>query len=74
MSVAKSRRQSSSTETTNTSPEFQHLIEQQRVKPVHDLDEISALWPPDHDPDALLEFLRQERTARRATKPRRKTA
>jgi hypothetical protein len=30
-----------------------------------DLDDISALWPAEHDPDKLLVFLEEERAARR---------
>jgi hypothetical protein len=39
----------------------------QGVKPVTDLDEISALWPADDDPDLLLEHVIHERRARRGT-------
>jgi hypothetical protein len=40
------------------------LAEQQKVSPVKDLDEISALWPVD-DPDKLLDHILSERSARR---------
>ena len=42
------------------------LAEQQGVEAVSDLDEISALWPVDDDPDELLRHVLHEREARRA--------
>jgi hypothetical protein len=42
------------------------LAEQQGVGAVEDLDEISALWPVDDDPDDLLCHVLHERAARRA--------
>jgi hypothetical protein len=44
---------------------LQELAEQQGVDPVHDLQELTELWPVDDDPDALLDFILQERRARR---------
>jgi len=44
---------------------LEELAEQQGVLPVDDLDEISALWPMDDDPDELLGYLSSERSARR---------
>jgi len=41
------------------------LAEQQGVSPVSNLDEISALWPVDDDPDDLLRHILHERGARR---------
>lgn len=41
------------------------LAAQQGVSPVSDLDEISALWPADDDPDELLGHIQHEREARR---------
>jgi hypothetical protein len=41
------------------------LAEEQGTKAVSDLDAIAALWPTDDDPDALLEFILQERGERR---------
>jgi len=35
----------------------EELIEIQGVSPVSNLDEISALWPADDDPDELLKFI-----------------
>ena len=40
------------------------LAERQGVSVVSDLDEISALWPVDDDPDELLEYVLHERQAR----------
>jgi hypothetical protein len=50
------------------------LIRRQGAKPVTDFDALSAKWPAEHDPDAFAKFVREERAARRAAKPRRKTA
>ena len=44
---------------------FEKLVKQQGVTPVHDLDEISALWPTDDDPDALLEYIFSTRAKKR---------
>jgi hypothetical protein len=41
------------------------LIKQQQVSPIENLDEVSQLWPADDDPDLLLEYLLNERIARR---------
>jgi|GEM_PF-880037 len=43
---------------------LQELIDQQGVAPATDLDEISALWPVDDDPDELLHHVLHERGAR----------
>jgi hypothetical protein len=50
------------------------LIRQQGVKPVTDLAALGALWPDNDDPAALERFIRDERAARRSSRPRRKTA
>jgi hypothetical protein len=42
------------------------LAQQQGVSPVNDLDEISALWPADDDPDELLNHIITQRNERRA--------
>jgi hypothetical protein len=42
-----------------------NLIEQQNVSPINRLDEISKLWPANDDPDLLLEYVLNERIARR---------
>ena len=44
---------------------LQQLIDQQGVKPISDLNELSALWPADDDPDELLAFLATERRERK---------
>ena len=44
---------------------LEELAEQQKVSPVEDLDEISALWPVDDDPDKLIDHILAERSARR---------
>ncbi|MDI6752926.1 MAG: hypothetical protein QME78_00865 [Thermodesulfobacteriota bacterium] len=44
---------------------LEELAEQQKVLPVEDLDEISALWPVDDDPDKLMDHILSERSARR---------
>jgi hypothetical protein len=41
------------------------LAEEQGTKVVSDLESIAALWPPDDDPDALLDFILHERRERR---------
>ncbi|HEY6330159.1 MAG TPA: hypothetical protein VI756_12545 [Blastocatellia bacterium] len=45
------------------------LIEQQNVRPVYDIDDLSRLWPGEDDPDELLEYLLAEREARRRLHP-----
>lgn len=47
------------------SPSLDELIAEQGVTSVADLDELSALWPADDDPDELLEHIQRERAARR---------
>lgn len=44
---------------------LEELAEQQGVSAVSDLDEISALWPADDDPDELLRYILLEQTGRR---------
>ncbi len=44
---------------------LEELAEQQGVSAASDLDEISALWPADDDPDQLLDHILRERTERR---------
>lgn len=44
---------------------FEELAELQGVQPVKDLDEISALWPVDDDPDEILAYVLKERALRR---------
>jgi hypothetical protein len=44
---------------------LEELAEQQGVSAAADLDEISALWPADDDPDELLHHILLERTERR---------
>lgn len=39
------------------SARLDELIEEQRVSPIANLDEVSQLWPADDDPDLLLEYL-----------------
>lgn len=53
--------------TPESTPEalLQKLIEQQGVKPVTDLDELTALWPANDDPDKLLAFILADRKERR---------
>jgi len=41
------------------------LAELQSVQPADDLDQISALWPVDDDPDQILAHILEERSARR---------
>ena len=33
------------------------LVAEQGVTPIHNLDELSALWLADDDPDALMNFV-----------------
>lgn len=44
---------------------LEELAEQQGVSAASDLDEISALWPADDDPDELLHHILLERKERR---------
>lgn len=44
---------------------LEELIDKQAVSPVDNLDEISALWPADDDPDDLLQYILAERSNRR---------
>lgn len=44
---------------------LEELAEQQGVAAVSDLDEISALWPVNDDPDEHLRHILHEREARR---------
>ena len=44
---------------------LEELAHQQGVSAVNDLDEISALWPADDDPDELLNHIITERNERR---------
>jgi hypothetical protein len=44
---------------------LEELAEQQGVSAASDLDEISALWPADDDPDELLDHILLERSERR---------
>jgi len=44
---------------------LEELAEQQKVSPADDLDEISALWPADDDPDKLMDYILADRSARR---------
>ena len=44
---------------------LEELAEQQGVSAASDLDEISALWPADDDPDQLLRHILRERAERR---------
>jgi hypothetical protein len=48
-----------------TTLSLEELAELQGVEPVADLDSLGALWPADDDPDRLLAFLEEERSARR---------
>lgn len=36
------------------------LVDEQGVTPVHNLVELSDLWPADDDPDALMNFMLEE--------------
>jgi len=49
---------------------LEELAEQQGVSAVSDLDEISALWPVDDDPDQLLYHILVERGERRKLGPK----
>jgi hypothetical protein len=48
-----------------TSLPLEELVELQGVQPADDLDQISALWPADDDPDRMLAHILDERSARR---------
>ncbi|AHB89088.1 toxin-antitoxin system antidote component [Thermosynechococcus sp. NK55a] len=48
-----------------TSLPLEKLAELQGVQPADDLDQISALWPVDDDPDQMLAHILEERSARR---------
>lgn len=41
------------------------LIEEQGVQQITDLDQLSDLWLADDDPDSLMNFVLEERIARR---------
>ncbi len=45
---------------------IERMRRDQGVIPLKSLDEFSALWPEGDDPDALLEFILEERRERRA--------
>jgi hypothetical protein len=47
-----------------TSIPLDALVEIQGVQPVHNLDQISSLWPVDDDPDRMLAHILDERSAR----------
>lgn len=47
------------------SASLEELAEEQGTAVVSDLDSIAALWPADDDPDALLDFILDERRERR---------
>jgi hypothetical protein len=51
-------------ETRDSENVLSRLIAEQGVAPVDDLDELSALWPADDDPDALMNFVLSERQTR----------
>jgi hypothetical protein len=44
---------------------LEELVNQQGVKPVNNLDEISSKWPTDDDPELLLNFILEERMMQR---------
>ncbi|HQR34350.1 MAG TPA: hypothetical protein PLK30_16545 [Blastocatellia bacterium] len=48
-------------------PALKLLIEQQGVKPITDINKLSALWPADDEPDDLLAFILAERIERNLT-------
>src|SRR3954465_1181743 len=50
------------------------LIRAQNVKPIADLKKLGSLLPEDFDPDSFIAFINAERAARRASRPRRKSA
>lgn len=47
-----------------TTLSLEELAKLQGVGPMRDLDSLGALWPTDDDPDRLLAFLEEERSAR----------
>lgn len=53
---------------------LRELIEQQGVSPVHNLDELSDLWPIDDDPDLLLQHILADRAERRQLNTEREQA
>ncbi len=53
-------------ESSEPSVSVDELARQQGVGPVQNIDEIAALWPVDDDPDAMLKFILDERSQRRA--------
>ena len=53
---------------TKQSVSLHELAKQQGVFAASDLDEISALWPTDDDPDELLRHILLERNERRKLK------
>ncbi len=48
---------------------LQELAAKQGIRPAADLDALGDRWPADDDPDALDEFIRQQRAARTAPVP-----
>lgn len=48
-----------------TSLSLEELAEIQGVQPAGDLDSIAALWPEEHDPDRMLDYILNERLSRR---------
>jgi hypothetical protein len=48
-----------------TSLSLDELADLQGVQPAEDLDSISALWPVEDDPDQILSYILDERSARR---------
>ena len=48
----------------NAEHALSQLVAEQGISPIHDLDELAALWPADDDPDALMNFVLAERQAR----------
>jgi hypothetical protein len=48
-----------------TSFPLEELAELQGIQPADDLDQISALWPVDDDPERMLVHILEERSARR---------
>jgi hypothetical protein len=52
-----------------TSQTLEELIREQGVQPIHDLDDLGALWPDGDDPQRFDEFLGSERSRRRNAHP-----
>ena len=48
---------------------LEELAEQQKVSPVEDVDEISALWPVDDDPDKLMDHILSDRSGYKKQEP-----